>query len=368
MKAADHIRIEQEKLEQIRLETERRMRDERKVIRDKVEARKEAHREGRLNEDRAADDWRKNDEPKLNAQKEQVGLFQDQVKREYQQKRDQQQSDRNKEDEQRKADQQKRDDQRKEDHRAEARKNTGEETERRVKEELKNHMEKRQEKIMAGSPTGPAMTPSMINDPVRMAAAMDSAALNDDQKLILASAGYAIGEGWHNREEQKKQELMQGERKKEGDLKGRDGPDSDRYKKDSSEKSTSGDRENEQGDFHRDFHSREKAPEKTAEQKQGEAVQERDEAVSDAKENARKDNTDQQIGETGKDIKERADLESTGKVSVKDAEAMTHGKGSRERADDFFENWYAKNEDQVLADQGVSRDPKDYESEREDER
>ena len=354
MKASDHIRIEQERLEQIRAAVERRMEDERNEIRDKVEARKEAHREGRLDEDKAAEDWRKNDEPKLDRQKEQARLAADQMRREQQQK-----ADRDKEEDQRKADQQKRDDQQKEDLRAETRLKGKEETERVVKEELKKHGEMRQEKIMAGSSTGPAMTPSMINDPIRMAAAMDHPGLNDDQKLVLHNAGYAVGEGWHNREAQRKQELMQGEREKMEKGKGRD---SDRYKTDSPEKSKGVDRE-EHKDFHSDLHGREKEPEKTPEQKHEEAVQARDDAVSDAKEAARGEHEDQQVGETGKDRKERADLESTGKVTYTEAEEMTHGKGSREKAERQFEEWYNKHEDKVLADQGVSRDPKDYEME-----
>ena len=84
------------------------------------------------------------------------------------------------------------------------------------------------------------------------------------------------------------------------------------------------------------------------------------------KENVRKDHEDQQVGETGLDKKQRADLESTGKVTVQQAEEMTHGKGSKEHADQQFEQWFTRNETQELDKAGVSRDPSDYE--REDER
>ena len=314
MSAANQIRIEQEKLDQIRRDTERRMSDEWKEILDKVNARKDAHREGHLDEDKASEDWKNHDEKKLGEQRDRAQLYEDQIKRERQQKADQTKSDEQKQSDQRKADQQKKDDQQQEDLRAAARSKARDETEKLVKEGLEKHVQERQERIMSGASSGPSMTPGTVNDPLRMAAALDHPGLSDDQKLILSNAGYAVGEGWHNREAERKEQLMQSERGKRDDLR---------------------------------------------------AAQDRDDAVDDAKENSRKDHEDQQVGETGKDIKERADLESTGKVSVKEAEEMTHGKGSKAKADQQFDEWFTRNKDQELDKQGVSQDAKDYERENE---
>ena len=322
MSAADQIRIEQEKLDQIRRETEKEGQEFIAEMREKLRAQKEAGRDGGLNRDAQREALREA-QKRTDDFKDRIQRQQDQEKRERQQKTDQNKTDEQKQSDQRKADQQKKDDQQKEDHRAEARAKTGEETERVVKEELRKHVENRQEKIMAGSVNGPAMTPGTINDPIRMAAAMDHPGLTDDQKLILNNAGYAVGVGWHNREAQRKEELMQAERQKTADLRA-------------------------------DFQKRE-----------GATTADRDDAVSDAKENSRKDHEDQQVGETGKDKKERADIESNGKFSVKEAEEMTHGEGSKEKEDRKFEEWFSRNKDQELDKQGISQDAKDYEQENE---
>lgn len=359
MKPADFIRIEQEKLDAIRDEADKKALDFITEERARVKALKDALAD-RITDaqkirDQVADTQKKSDEQKA--------------------------------DEQRKADQQRKDDRQKEDHRAEARAHAREETERLVKEELAKHVREAPEPIMSGSSRGPAMTPGM-NDPIRMAAAMDHPGLSDDQKLILHNAGYAVGEGWHNREETRKAELMQGERQKRDDVRadfqqrGGVGKEDDffagLYSKDAKEGQDAPVQQQDQqnqnitqeqhADFFEEHFSEEKHQDRTPEQKAAEAVQAKDDAVSDIKEDLRKDHEDQQIGETGKDRKERADLESTGKVTVKQAEEMTHGKGSKEREDQQFEEWYEKHEDKELEEAGVSRDAHDYEIEMEDER
>lgn len=415
MSAADRIRLEQEKLDQIRKDTERRMGDEWKEILDKVNARKDAHREGHLDEDKASDDWRKNDEVKLNEQKDRARRFEDQAKRDQAHRSEQKKTDDQRQSDQRKADQQRKDDQRQEDIRAEARAKARVETERMVKEGLERHVADRQERIMAGSSTGPAMTPATVNDPVAMAAAVDHPGLTDDQKLILSNAGYAVGEGWHNREAERKEQLMQAERdKRDSDrVKPDDRPDRDDgaterngdRQKDGQQKQDArpdffedmfakgGDRgqqpdrekqpqerngdqqregqrqEQDRPDYFEQHFSRARADhaqDRTPEQRAAEAVRERDDAVAGVKENARTDHEDQQVGETVQDKGDRANLESTGKVTVRQAEEMTHGKGSKEHADRQFEKWFDKHETQELDKAGVSRDPGDYE--REDER
>jgi len=96
----------------------------------------------------------------------------------------------------------------------------GQRRDRQAKPEPKQAPAPAQEqgRIMAGASQGPAMTPRMLNDPVAMAAAMDHPGLTDDQKLILSKAGYAVGEGWHNREQDRKDQMMQAERQKRDDL------------------------------------------------------------------------------------------------------------------------------------------------------
>jgi hypothetical protein len=250
MSNANQIIFDQEKLNEIRRETERRMAETRKEILDKVNARKDAHREGHLDEDRAAEIWRETDEKRLREYKEHAQRQVDQEKRERIAKADQE-----------KRDQQRRDDQRSEDIRAQTREKMRAETERRVKDALKDHVKNRtkekpdekaedkqehaegqrqdrqakpepkptqaqapaqqQDRIMAGASQGPVMTPRMMNDPLAMAAAMDHPGLTDDQKLIMARAGYVVGEGWHNREAERKEAMMQAERQKRDDLRAR---------------------------------------------------------------------------------------------------------------------------------------------------
>ena len=354
--AADRIRIEQEKLNEIRAEAARRMQKEWEDIQDKARARLDAGRDGGLDEGKA-DDQRRADAQRKIDQDDRAQRFEDQAKRDQAHKQEQQKSDDQRQSDQRKADQQKKDDQRQEDIRAEARAKARNETEKLVKEGLKRHVSDRQERIMAGSSTGPAMTPATVGDPIAMAAAIDHPGLTDDQKLILHNYGYAIGDGWHNREAEQKEQLMQGERQKRDDLqktfrdREKEGPQTDHP------------------DFFEDIFKKrdEPAPERsTPEQRHADAVQERDQAVSDVKENTRTDHEDQQIGETVQDKGERANLESTGKVTVGQAEEVTHGKGSKEHADQQFEKWFERHEDKELQDAGVSRDPADYE--REDER
>jgi len=243
---ANQIIFDQEKLDAIRRETERRMAEVRKELLDKVNARKDAFREGNLDEDRASEIWREHDEKKLREYKEHAQRQAEQEKRERIAKADQE-----------KRDQQKRDDQRSEAIRAQTREKMRAETERRVKEALKEHVENRakekpdekpqdkqehakgqerqakpepkpapaqapaqqQDRIMAGASKGPAMAPRMLSDPLAMAAAMDHPAMTDDQKLIMARAGYVVGEGWHNREAERKEAMMQAERQKRDDLK-----------------------------------------------------------------------------------------------------------------------------------------------------
>ncbi|MEB8535378.1 hypothetical protein [Acidithiobacillus ferriphilus] len=267
---------------------------------------------------------------------------------------------------------------------------------------------------MAGSSTGPAMTPRTVSDPVALAAAIDHPALTDDEKLILSKAGYAVGEGWHNREAERKEQLMQGERDKRDDdrvkpdarpdrggeaarangdqqkdgqqqqearpdffedmfAKGGDmgrQPDREsRAPERNGDQQREGQRqEQERPDYFEQIFAREKGQthDRTPEQKAADAVQERDQAVTGVKENLRKDHEDQQVGETVQDKGERANLESTGRVTVKQAEEMTHGKGNKEHADRQFEQWFDKHETQELDKAGVSRDPGDYE--RDDER
>ena len=364
--SADRIRIEQEKLAEIRAEAARRMQKEWEDIQDKARARLDASRDGRLDESKA-DDQRRADAQRKADQDDRAQRFEDQAKRDQAHKSEQQKTDDQRQSDQRKADQQKKDDQRQEDIRAEARAKARAETEKLVKEGLEQHVADRQEKIMAGSSTGPAMTPATVNDPVAMAAAVDHPALTDDEKLILSKAGYAIGEGWHNREEQRKQELMQGERDKRDD---------DRTKGDARSDRANGDqgREGQQKQGRPDFfeqhfsqsQGRTQSQDRTPEQRAAEAAQARDDAVSGVKENLRKDHEDLQVGETAQDKGDRAAMESTGKVTVAQAEETTHGKGSKEHADQQFEKWFERNESRELQDAGVSRDPGDYE--REDER
>ena len=381
--AADRIRIEQEKLNEIRQEAARRMQKEWEDIQDKAKARLDAGRDGRLDE----------------------GKAEEQRRADAQRKADQDE-----------ADQQKADDQRQEDIRAEARAKARDETEKLVKEGLERHVSDRQDRIMAGSSTGPAMTPRVMNDPVAIAAAIDHPGLTDDQKLILSKAGYAVGEGWHNREAERKEQLMQGERDKRDDDRQKADARPDR---ESGARSANGDQQKDgqqqqeaRPDFFEDMFAKEgdrgrqpdresRAPERngdqqregqrqererpdyfeqifsrtqdraktddrTPEQRTAEAVGERDDAVSDVKDNSRKDHEDQQVGETVQDKGERANLESTGKVTVRQAEETTHGKGSKEHNDQKFEQWFDKHQDKELQDAGVSRDPGDYE--RDDER
>ena len=413
--AADRIRIEQEKLNEIRQEAAQRMQKEWEDIQDKARARLDASREGRLDQGKA-DDQRRADAQQKADQDDRAQRFEDQAKRDQANKDRQQKTDEQRQSDQRKADQQKKDDQRQEDIRASARAKARDETEKLVKEGLERHVADRQERIMAGSSTGPAMTPRTLSDPVALAAAIDHPALTDDEKLILSKAGYAIGEGWHSREDQRKQELMQGERDKRDDDRVKPDARPDRggeaarangdQQKDGQQQQEArpdffedmfakgGDRgrqpdresraperngdqqregqrqEQERPDYFEQIFSRTqdhaKTDDRTPEQRAAEAVQERDKAVSDAKENVRPDHEDMQVGETAHDKKERADLESTGKVTVRQAEEMTHGKGSKAHADQQFEQWFGKHKDKELQDAGVSRDPADYE--RDDER
>ena len=362
--AADQIRIEQDKLAEIRAEAAEKLQAELNDMQEKARARQDAERDGRRLDPSKADDQRKAEERRQAEMADRVAKFRDQQQRDQARKAEQQKTDDQRQSDQRKADQQRKDDQQKEDHRAEARSKARDETERMVKEGLEQHVADRQDKIMAGSSTGPAMTPATVNDPVAMAAAMDHPALTDDEKLILSKAGYAVGEGWHNREDQRKQELMQGERDKRDD---------DRVKNDARPGRANGDQGREgqqrQGgrpDFFEEVLSKQQKEDRTPEQRQAEAVRARDDAVSDAKENSRKDHEDQQVGETVQDKGERANLESSGKVTVRQAEEMTHGKGSKAHADQQFEQWFDKHKDKELQDAGVSRDPADYE--RDDER
>ena len=403
--AADRIRIEQEKLNEIRAEAAQRMQKEWEDIQDKARARLDAGRDGGLDQGKA-EDQRRADAQRKTDQDDRAQRFEDQAKRDQANK-----------DRQQKTDQQKKDDHRQEDIRAEARAKTRAETEKLVKEGLAQHVADRQERIMAGSSTGPAMTPRTVNDPIAMAAAVDHPALTDDEKLILSKAGYAVGEGWHNRESERKEQLMQSERAKRDDDRqkadarpDRDGgaarANGDQQREGQRQEQEArpdffedmfakgGDRESQparesraperNGDQQREGQRQEqerpdyfeqifsptqdhaKTDDRTPEQRASEAVQERDKAVSDVKENVRPDHEDMQVGETAHDKKERADLESTGKVTVRQAEEMTHGKGSKAHADQQFEQWFDKHETQELDKAGVSRDPEDYE--REDER
>ena len=403
MSAADRIRIEQEKLNEIRQEAARRMQKEWEDIQDKAKARLDASRDGGLDEGKA-EDQRRADAQRKADQDDRAQRFTDQAKRDQAHRSEQQKADDQRQSDQRKADQQKADDQRQEDIRAEARAKARDETEKLVKEGLERHVSDRQERIMAGSSTGPAMSPRVMNDPVAMAAAVDHPALTDDEKLILSKAGYAIGEGWHNREAERKEQLMQGERDKRDDDRQKADARPDR---ESGARSANGDQQKDgqqqqeaRPDFFEDMFAKERdrsqadrdkpAPERNNDQKQQEGQrqeqerpdyfeqifsrtqdrakteQERDQAVSGVKENARSDHEDQQVGETVQDKGERANLESTGKVTVAQAEEMTHGKGSREHNDQQFEQWLTRNETKELDNAGVSRNPSDYE--RDDER
>ena len=391
MSNADQIRVEQEKLDQIRRETEKKGQEFIAEMREKLRAQKEARADGGIDRDAQREILREA-QKRTDEFKDRLQRQQDQEKRERQAKADRNKTDEQKRDDQRKAEQQKADDQRAEDIRAQAREKARTETERLVKEGLDRHVSDRQEKIMAGTSHGPAMTPGM-NDPIRMAAAMDHPGLTDDQKLILSKAGYAVGEGWHNRETERKEELMQAERQKRDDAresapekrqeqedKGRDDFFADHYSNKDQEKSQEqarpqeqkqGDREQQQDqqqrpDFFAEHYS--SKTDKTDEQRAAEAVKARDDAVSDVKDAVKKEHTDQQVGETARDIKERADLEATGKVTVAQAEEMTHGKGSHEAENRKFEKWYDKHETEELDKAGVSRDPKDYEKDYEQER
>ncbi len=402
--AADQIRIEQDKLAEIRAEAAEKLQAELNDMQEKARARQDAEHDGTLNPGKA-DDQRKAEERRQAEMADRVAKFRDQQQRDQAHKSEQQKTDDQRQSDQRKADQQRKDDQRQEDIRAEARAKARAETEKLVKEGLERHVHDRQDKIMSGSSTGPAMTPATVNDPIAMAAAIDHPALTDDEKLILSKAGYAVGEGWHNREAERKEQLMQGERDKRDDdrtkgdarpdrangdqgREGRGRPDffegvlskeRDRtqadHEKQTPERNGGQQREGqrqEQGrpDYFEQIFSRTqdhaKTHDRTPEQKAAAAVQERDQAVSGVKENARSDHEDQQVGETVQDRGERANLESTGRVTVKQAEEMTHGKGSKEHADRQFEQWFDKHETQELDKAGVSRDPGDYE--RDDER
>ena len=342
MTNADRIRIEQEKLEEIRAEAARKVQEDMREVSDKVNARKEAHAEGNLDEDKAAADWRKTDEVKINERNQREALHKEQLNRERQQK-----------DEREKEDRQKTEDRQKEDLRAKTREHVKEETEKQVKKEMHDYVSHARRQVQQQQSDGPAMTPGVVNDPVKMAVAIDHPGLTDTEKAMAATAGWAVGAGWHEREAERKQELMQGERAK------LDGDKAHAQEKEP-EKAKPAEPEKEKEKQHHE-------PEKTPEARADQAIKDRDKAVSDVKENVRKDHEDQQSGDTGKDIQDRAKLESTGKVTVAQAEEMTHGAGSKERADKQYDQWFDKNESQELDKAGVSRDPCSYEQEREHE-
>jgi hypothetical protein len=189
-----------------------------------------------------------------------------------------------------------------------------------------------------------------------MAVAADSPALSDTEKSMAKAAGWAVGGGWHEREAERKKELMQRERDTRHveraqrthapeTVKPREWQDPDK-------------------DFFAVHFSRQRGM--TPEARADQAIKDRDNAVSDVKENVRKDHEDQQSGETGKDIQDRAKLEKGG-ATVQQAEEMTHGKGAKEHADKQYDAWFDKNESQELDKAGVSRDPSSYEQEQERE-
>lgn len=331
MTNSERIRIEQEKLEEIRAEAARKTRDEMREVSDKVDARNDARRDGTFQSE-AAGESRKADQAKIDQAKTAEALHKEQMARERQQKEDREKEDR-----------QKTEDRQKEDLRAKTREHVKEETEKQVKKEMHDYVSRARGQVQE-RPDGPAMTPGVVHDPLKMAVAVDHPGLTDAEKAMAATAGWAVGAGWHEREAERKQELMQSERGKlDGDrVHAQEKPEPEKEKQ---------------------HHEPEKTPESRADQ----AVKDRDNAVSDVKENVRKDHEDQQAGETGKDIKERADLEGTGKVTVTQAEEMTHGKGAKEHADKQFDQWFDRHEQQELDSAGVSRDPASYEREQEDE-
>ena len=140
--AADRIRIEQEKLNEIRQEAARRMQKEWEDIQDKAKARLDASRDGGLDEGKA-EDQRRADAQRKADQDDRAQRFTDQAKRDQANKDQQQKTDDQRQSDQRKADQQRNDERQKEDHRAEARAKARDETEKLVKEGLVRHAQDR---------------------------------------------------------------------------------------------------------------------------------------------------------------------------------------------------------------------------------
>ena len=100
--------------------------------------------------------------------------------------------------------------------RARAREHAKEKAKELVRKEQQKEKEQ-QPKQMAGSSRGPTMRPSSGNkdrDALEMAAGMDHPGLTDGMKAELHRQGVAVGEGWHNREEQRKKEAEARESRK----------------------------------------------------------------------------------------------------------------------------------------------------------
>ena len=357
MTNSEHIRLEQEKLAEIRKEAERNAQANHEEIRARAQARIDADKTGNLDNGKA-NDQRQAEMHTKEREAARAALLKEQMARERQQKEDREKEDR-----------QKTEDRQKEDLRAKTREHVKEETEKAVEKEMHEYVSRARGQVQQQQSDGPAMTPGVVNDPLKMAVAIDHPGLTDTEKAMAATAGWAVGQGWHERESERKQELMQGERAKlDGDKAHAPEKEPEKEKPAEPEKQQEKEEEREkQAEPEKQQQEKQHEPEKTPEARHDQAVKDRDDAVSNVKENVRKDHEDRQVGETGKDVKERADLESTGKVTVTQAEEMTHGQGAKDHADKQFDNWFDKHEQQELDSAGVSRDPGSYEQEQERE-
>lgn len=150
------------------------------------------------------------------AAQRQMELRAEQARRDEQSRRENERraDDQRRRDEQRKADQKRIDDRRAQDARQKARMQAQAIEKQVRREEMRDQqkgfagnfvgeIQQNQSAEFANGSRGPVMTPGTAYDPVREAAATDSAALTDVQKSILAQHGYAVGDGWHEREKQR---------------------------------------------------------------------------------------------------------------------------------------------------------------------
>ena len=101
--------------------------------------------------------------------------------------------------------------------RAKAREIAKEKAAEALKKEREKAKEPEKQAQMHGASKGPSMRPGTGDkqrDTIAAMAEMDHPGLTDGQKLELARQGVAVGEGWHNREDQRKREAEARESRK----------------------------------------------------------------------------------------------------------------------------------------------------------